>query len=263
MIRAASRVTELQAFDCDALGCSVISSAAAYGFRTAAVRFWCGNGFAIRLQDSTAVLCGTVDADDREELREFLSCIRADTLLCREENACRLHFSFTNSSLEMELQGDIPAQEKDLCFASSNQTDHDLCLSDMYRLLAACALPDFSVPPFESFYLDMSHRIRHRAVLAAGAQKNHALCACAAADLSPKQALLFSGAALPAVRGSKMFSSVLSALTEKAGKQRTLLLCGKYLRKHYEQMGFSVCGRVVQTPLTNLVFGKKVSSGKS
>lgn len=115
-------------------------------------------------------------------------------------------------------------------------------LADMYALLCACTRPGFSIPAFEPFYLDMSHRVRHGAVLAAGLYQNVRLYSCAAEALSPKQALLFAGAAAPEVRGRGAFAAVLAALVKQADVRRVLLLCGSQLQPHYEQMGFSACG---------------------
>lgn len=238
MIRLAEDISALEPFDEDAFGCSVISTAKAYGMNTEAAQFWLGSSFAVRRQDSTVTLCGTVRQEDKQELREFLPCIGMQTLVCSRKNAQVLALETAETGIEMELTGKIPAPKAELHFATTVPDEDALNLTEMHHLLVACKTPDFMPPPFEPFYLDMSHRIRHGAAVAAGAYQNGKLCACAAAALSQKRMLLFSGAALPQVRGSGAFAAVLAGLAERAGERTVSLLCGEGLRRHYEKMGF-------------------------
>ncbi|MCH4238892.1 MAG: hypothetical protein LKF71_01260 [Oscillospiraceae bacterium] len=239
MIQQAAGLATLVPFDKDAFGCSMISTAQAYGMSTAAAQFWVGNGFAVRRQDSTVTLCGEVPQASAEELREFLSCIGMRTLVCSQQNSHILSLPTAETGAEMELAGQISAPPEKLHFASAVPAEDDLRLREMYEVLSACAAPDFQVTPFEPFYLDMSHRIRHRAVVCAGAYRQGKLCACASAALSPARMLLFGGAALPQVRGTGAFAAVLAGLVQKAAQNRAVsLLCGEYLRQHYQTFGF-------------------------
>ncbi|WOC32135.1 MULTISPECIES: hypothetical protein [Caproicibacterium] len=244
MIRQAEHLAQLLPYDDDAFGCLVVSGAQAYGLKTAAVRFWAGEGFAVRLQDGTVTLCGKVLPQAAEELRAFLPCVGMHTLVCSASNARCLALQTAGTGVEMRLTGKIPAPQIPLRFAEQVPCETALPLSGMHRLLAACETPGFVPPPFEPFYLDLSHRIRHGAALAAGAYKGETLCACAAAALSPRQLLLFSGAALPQVRGTGIFAAVLAGLVERAAQGRTVsLLCGEALCAHYEKLGFTIWKR--------------------
>ena len=238
MIRQALHFSELLPYDRDAFGCSVLSTAKAYGMETAAAHFWVGSGFAVRQQDSTVTLCGMVYPEAVEELRTFLSCIGITALVCSRGNARLLALKTAETGIEMELAGEMHAPKAELRFATAVPAEKALRLAEMHRVLAACAAPDFTPPPFEPFYLDMSHRIRHGAVAAAGAYRNGRLCACAAAALSPRRLLLFSGAALPQERGSGLFTAVLAGLSGFAEGRTVSLLCGEGLREHYESIGF-------------------------
>lgn len=238
MIQQPKSLGQLLPFDVDAFGCSVISTATAYGMDTEAAQFWHGSGFAVRRQDSTVTLCGTVRQEDKQELRAFLPCIGMQTLVCSRENAQTLALETAETGIEMELAGKISAPKAELHFATTVPDEDALNLTEMHHLLVACKTPDFVPPPFEPFYLDMSHRIRHGAAIAAGAYLNGKLCACAAAALSQKRMLLFSGAALPQVRGSGAFAAVLAGLAERAGERTVSLLCGEKLQRHYEAIGF-------------------------
>lgn len=240
MIRQATSLSELEPYDRDAFGCSVISTAEAYGMDTAAAQFWLGSNFAVRRQDGTVTLCGEVQRETAEELRAFLSCIGMRTLVCNGENARLLAIETTEAAIEMELCGKIAAPKAELRFACAVPAEDALRLPEMHHLLAACETSNFLPPPLEPFYLDMSHRIRHGAAVVAGAYVGGKLCACSAAALSPKRMLLFSGAALPQVRGTGIFAAVLAGLVEKAAQDRTVsLLCGECLRQHYETLRFA------------------------
>ncbi|MCH3972903.1 MAG: hypothetical protein LKE53_09135 [Oscillospiraceae bacterium] len=246
MLWAVNDRARLFAYDQGTLGCSIVSSAMAYGTSTAAARFWEGDGFILRKQDDTATLCGIVPRESVEELREFLYYIGIRNVMSTKENLRQMGLTPLGSGLEMRLKGDIPGVPlpagAQMRLAGQVARPDALRLVDMYALLNACSNVNFVTPAFEPFYLDMSHRLRHGAALAAGIYRYNSLCACAAAALSPKQALLFAGAASLEERGNGLFAAVLSALAEKAAPRKIILLCDPRLRAHYEEMGFTVFG---------------------
>ncbi len=140
---------------------------------------------------------------------------------------------------------------------------------ELYPLLRACF--GDALPPFESWYVDVSHRFRHGWCRTAGIRTGGALAACAmtTAECGPEPAaaenfpgnrgtsceginpynggaaLLGAVATQPEYRGRGYASRCLSALTaalQAEGRHVLLSPKNEYAQALYERLGFMVCG---------------------
>lgn len=259
MLRAVGNAGELAPFDGDAFGCRVLSLYAAYGSGCAFAQCWLGQGggarYALARLDSTLTLAmpphGSLPAAAVEELLDFLRVVGARTLVCPTACAQALRLPVQARELVMRLDArpalPVPAG---LRYTDSRAQPQGLSLRQMHALLRECAGPDFAPPVFAPFYLDMSHRCRHGAALAAGfADAAGRLAACVAAALSPRAALLFAGAVRPGCRGQELLARLLSRVLPDCAGRAVYVFCGAHLRPYYERMGFVKVGEVAQCAL--------------
>lgn len=241
MFTAASSFAQLLPFDGTALGCRVLAAAEAYGMGTPFAQFWLGEGCALCRLDDGLTLCGTPSRAAVQEALAFGRWMGAASLACPGG----LPGADPVAEMELSVPSALPRPGgRPFACAPARAGADPLSLRAMHALLAGCASPAFQPPPFEPFYLDMSHRTRHGAAVAGGFPGTQGLDACVAAALSPAAALLFAGAVRPACRGRSLFAHLLARVRPLLGGRRALLLCGTGLAAHYRAMGFRRTGTV-------------------
>lgn len=169
-----------------------------------------------------AVLCkldqtmtvATFTAGNLDELAGFLYGIDADQMLCTMETAQQLG-KFPIAT------GPILLLEKQKPVLSNVDFTLNPSIRELYAVLKDCESEHFSVPNWEPFYLDLSHRTRHERALSVGLRNEQGkLIACAiAAALTEDAAILTSVCVLPVYReqgvGTKLVQAMLSQLPQK------------------------------------------------
>lgn len=211
-------------------GTRILSGAQMYG-RYPFADLWVQDDCAaiFRLDGALTVeVCGESDWD---ELREFCGMVSAQSLLCERGVMERLGFPFQEGGIvlgcsrqpgEARPTGEVPK------------------LAAVHELLRACAGPSFPVPPWEPFYLDVSHRLRHGGLHLATRQENGILLGCAMTVAeTPHAAVLGAVAVRPEYRGQGLGSALVRALLAQLPQpQITLLRAQTGHQTFYERLGF-------------------------
>ena len=156
MIAFVEHPEALASFSGNAFACRIRATAAAYGFAHPFARFWVqGRGAALCLLDDVMILDARAGADF-DELAAFLPAAGARTVLCSAEAARALPFPrrATGEILALRERA-APVEEAEILWDPSPRL--------LYPLLCASQTASFLPPPFEPFYLDLSHRPRHAA----------------------------------------------------------------------------------------------------
>ena len=217
-------------------GCRIRSLASAYGVGENFARFWVQNGIAaIAKIDDAAVLEDF--GSDWEELKEFLSVLDVKTLTCAEAAAGRLGFPVARRGGIMTLGSEIPGVEASV--------ENDPGLREIYALLCTCCGPNFPVPEFEPFYMDMSYRLRHGAGAAAGVKREGTLVSCAlCSSLTERAAVVSAVATKPEYRRSGLGRTALLALAARLHREHlNIFRADGENEEFYRDMGFRPYGR--------------------
>lgn len=246
MIRQAKEVdfTTLPAYT--EAGARILGLAAAYGTKQSFVHFWCAEEQDkitawISLLDGAATLAAVTD--DEETLAEialFLSMHPEVNTLRTSEQAGQAVASLCG--WPMECGAVMTPGEK---LTAPSRQPQTLSPRQAYPLLADCF--EGGLPPFESWYVDVSHRMRHSCCRLVGFEENGEAVACAmtTAECS-RSALIGAVATAPQARGRGYASAnVLSLAHALLAEGKTVLLSPKNeaARALYERIGFVACGQ--------------------
>lgn len=172
MIKLTEHMQSLLPFHKTVFGCRILATAQAYGLSEPFARFWMQDEdrAAICMLDDTVILDVGAHAD-YDELKEFIRMTGAQRLLCDAESAQKLGHPVVRRGKVMVYQGNSPSRLGDF--------ERNPGIRELYALISECATETFEPPEFESFYMDLSHRIRHDAAAAVGMRFQGELVSCA------------------------------------------------------------------------------------
>lgn len=219
-----------------AFGCKLRSVALAYGFERDFARFWTDGGASYCLLDGGLSIAGR--PWNIEESREFLDVLGPGSVFCERGLAGEL-------KLEVSTEGAVMA--KDLP-AGEPRSLPPPGLRETHALLTAAGMP----MDFESFYLDMSHRIRHGIALALGEYISGELAGVAVISaVAGGEAVLSALAVREGCRGRGLGTKLMGAV-ERALPGHRLYLFRESGRKRefYKKLGFAEVGRWSQQDIT-------------
>lgn len=211
----------------------------AYGTERPFVRFWSGEqGSRIALMDGLATVAAC--PEEREALAVFLSmhpeiaAVRTDAVLAQ---------TLAEQSAGWTVKtGEVMTPV--VSFVQPETPVEALPAREMYPVLTAVF--GATVPPFDVWYADVSHRLRHGAARIAGVRENGQAVAVAMTTAEcPGAALIGAVATLPASRGKGYAAACVSSLAAQLQNEgRRVLLSPKNDRAKalYTRMGFTVCG---------------------
>lgn len=216
--------------------CRIACLLESYGLGYDFVRFWLQYDLAEKPTAAIVNYEGSVTAaltDDcnRQELREFLRVIGWSTLSSRAE----LLPGQEKPGILMRLT--TPAAAPDLP-AETVVSDHP-SLRDVYELLNSCR-DELSVPPYESFLLDLSHKLRHGTARCCTLEYHKQTVACAmTVALSPTCAVIGAVAVDKNYRRRGFGRCCVQTLCSRLGERTVLLLREPHKnRAFYEALGF-------------------------
>jgi Acetyltransferases len=133
-----------------AFGCKIMAIIKAYGFDKSFCCFWVDTDkeLAFAKLDSLMIIAGTIE--NSLEVREFLKAVGVEEIMCAVRNS--------------ELLGINISEHGEICKKKSSAdmveivSDREINIRRIYELLKKV---DMRAEEFESFYLDLSHRLRH------------------------------------------------------------------------------------------------------
>ena len=174
----------------------------------------------ISIMDNNATLC-LINDHDTDEIIQFLSAIGAKTVFCEKEIA-----------LEKVEQGDIMLFNN---FEITNRSLNEVRLKNVYDIMSTC----FTMPHFNSWYPDISHRIRHGGAVAV--EKEYG---CAIALKSSIGALISGICVKENSRNKGHGSVILQGLINTCGSNKIFALVEKNGPKQfYKNNGFFEIGK--------------------
>ena len=174
----------------------------------------------ISIMDNNATLC-LINDHDTDEIIQFLSAIGAKTVFCEKEIA-----------LEKLEQGSIMLFDN---IEITNRSLNEVRLKNVYDIMSTC----FTMPHFNSWYPDISHRIRHGGAVAV--EKEYG---CAIALKSSIGALISGICVKENSRNKGHGSVILQGLINTCGSNKIFALVEKDGPKQfYKNNGFFEIGK--------------------
>lgn len=243
MIRLA-KAQDFESFVPDSEGAvRILGLIAAYGADRPFIRCWCVlcgaeiAGF-VSLLDGAATLTMR-DGGVTEELAAFLGMQPEIQSVRTSGAAARTLAAFGGWSVETGSVMTPGGQQKE-----PEQRPEELSAREVYPVLKNCFT---ELPPFESWYADVSHRVRHGCCRIVGFREEGKPVACAMTTAECQNAAVIGGVAtLPEGRGKGYASAnvlTLARTLQGEGKRVFLSPKNEHARALYVGLGFVECGQ--------------------
>ena len=228
---------------CDPFVCRILSLYQTYNPELAFVDYWMTadeNGIctgAIARNGSNFILFLT-DGSNLDEISSFLRVSGASGILC--DGKYSLDYSGRESEgVIMKISEPIMVDEEEPGFIVPD-------IKDVYDLLVKCAEEGFMPPPFDEFYVDINHRLRHQSIRMYGIEDNGTLAAVAMTVAeSDNGAVLGAVACDPEYRrmgyASKAVKYTVNCLVNE-NKTVFLHRSQNANAAFYNKLGFTECG---------------------
>lgn len=241
MIKQTEHIQAILPFQKTVFGCRILATAQAYGLSEPFARFWTQEEgkAAICMLDDTVILDAGVDAE-YDELKEFIRMTGADRVVCGGEVAQKLGYPVVRRGQIMAYQNNSPSRLGDF--------ERNPGVRELYSLISECETDTFEPPEFESFYMDMSHRIRHDTAAAVGMRFQGELVSCAVCSAKTRDMAVLSAVCVhPQYRRRGYGHGALSAIVYLLrGKKVYILRAEKENEEFYRSFGFDNCGEFTE-----------------
>ena len=206
MIKLVTDIKQLDFLGGTPFGCKIISTANAYGLNCKPVMFWAQDFCKAAMAKVDGSLIIEDNGAQTEELASFINMINPQNISCLKSTALKLGFPSGSA-------GEIMAFQNGKVLTQKYKAVINPGIREIYGLLSACRTKSFVPPEFEPFYLDMSHRTRHKAALSAGIKRSGRLVSCAVCTaVSKKAAVISAVSCLPEFRRKGFASFAVSSL---------------------------------------------------
>lgn len=219
----------------------------AYGGDCSFLNFWeADGGSRLSCMDNIAFLALASEAD-RIEALHFLSMLpEAHTVRTDSDSARHLAELYNQKGAPVKLETGAVMRLESMQGPAHSPGNTTVVASprEIYPLLAACF--NGSMAAFDSWYVDVSHRLRHGGCHIAAVREKDEIVATAMTVAECKTAALLGAVATrPDRRGRGLASACVCSLAgsmQRAGK--TVWICPKnaQAQRLYEHLGFHVCG---------------------
>lgn len=146
----------------DPFACRIISQYNSYDSSLAFVDYWtiiddktdectgaisrCGTNFILFLTDKTNL----------EEVSSFMRVAGASSAICSGDFNLNLYGSKSVSGVILKKSEPFQNVDESINFAVPD-------IKEVYNLIVSCADENFVPPPFDDFYVDVNHKLRHNA----------------------------------------------------------------------------------------------------
>ena len=199
----------------------------------------------LALLDQTLLLVqkpGTVlSSRQKQELKAFISFSAAKTALCSRnlEELFSAGEKRTGQIMDGRRQSILSIGKGNRSLAEFEEKQ-EWKLPQLYELLKTCESPRFRVPPFEPFYLDFSHRMRHESARAAVLFCGDRMAAAAfSTAYTDEMGILTVAAVAPEYRGLGLGKQVVYTLCRMLPSQNICVYRDKEEnQRFYASLGF-------------------------
>lgn len=175
---------------------------------------------------------------DFEEISCFIEAVGAHYITCSTECAAQLDITPDRTGSILKFSH-VPIQLHSVVVNPPIQS--------VYEVLQSCVGETFLPPPFEPFYLDMSHRIRHGGAKITGIIKQGRLIACAMTVAETEQTAVIGGVAVHPVYqrngcGTMVVYGLLHLCAQRKQKHIYVYCDTNKNKQFYQSLGFVCCG---------------------
>lgn len=211
--------------------CRILSQLSAYGTGERFLEHWVQlenetpKAVISRMDGNMTVFC----EKSNEELTEFIQAVGYSTILADS----KIFPQYWNGEILMRFVG--KAETK-----ISDDIDFSPSIREIYPILESCRGEGFEVPDFDSFYPDMSHKIRHNLSRVFALRLNGKAVACCLTSAETDNCAIISGVAcLPEYRGRGYASTLVAEIVKALGNRDIFVFCREELVGFYNKLGFN------------------------
>lgn len=212
--------------------CRILSQLLAYGTGERFLEYWVQlendkpRAVISRMDGNMTVFC----EKSNEELTEFIQAVGYSTILADSQ----VFPQYWNGEILMSFVG--KAETK-----ISDSIDFNPSIREIYPILESCRGEGFEVPDFDSFYPDMSHRVRHNLSRVLALRLNGKAVACCLTSAETDSSAIISGVAcLPEFRHRGYASTLVAEMIKALGNREIFVFCRKELISFYSKLGFKL-----------------------
>lgn len=238
----------------DPFGCRILGALNSYSGKLSFCRLWFQeeSELVLGLLDDVLLVTGEnlriLSCEQVEEMRAFVSFCGARTMVCPSWMAPFLPGKKKTEG-RILTRGRMLAPEE---AAVSDASEGEWKIQELYHVLEACRSRWFPVPPFEPFYLDISHRLRHGTAQAAVFKENGRMVAVAfSSAYTTDMAILSAVAVLPSFRRKGLGKEVVFRLFGKLPSRTVCVYRADPENKEfYASLGFQEQGGFAELQLS-------------
>lgn len=182
----------------------------------------------VSLFEGHATLCMS-EKSDFDELKEFAAVMAHS---CEFDKAFLRDFDLESNHAK---EGFILK----FCKSANAKKPQNISIKEAYTIQSECNSKELRMPPYDAYYVDMSHRVRHGCAEVFGISEGDETAATVtAANITCDGAIISGVAVLPKYRnrglGSRLAADSIAYLNSICGK--TYLLCSKQLYGFYQKL---------------------------
>jgi len=208
----------------------------AYGCKYSFLSFWFQKSetdkttAAICRFESSVIICVSSDADC-EEILQFIKMISCGEVFCKKNLCTRINLEVKYDCDELRFAGDSNVQ----------QIANVVGFKEVYEILKSGSDGQIELPPYDDWYVDFSHRLRH------GSARICCVSGCSVAITAyetENEAIISGVATKPQYRGlghAKMAISGICNMLQRDGKVPIVLAVGSMV-DYYKKLGFKKTG---------------------
>lgn len=211
--------------------CRIFSQLLAYGTGERFLEHWVQlednkpRAVISRMDGNITIFCENVN----DELLEFIEAVGYNTVFADKE----LFPQYWSGEVLMKF---VRKPETEI----SDNIDFNPTIREIYSVLERCRGEDFEIPDFDSFYPDMSHRVRHNLSRILAYRLDGQAIACCMTSAETGNCAIISGVAcLSEYRGKGYASKLVAKIAEALSDRDIFVFCREELVGFYSGLGFS------------------------
>lgn len=212
--------------------CRILSQLLAYGTCERFLEHWVQlednepRAVISRIDRNITIFCESAD----DELLEFIEAVGYNTVFADKE----LFPQYWSGEVLMKF---VRKPETEI----SDNIDFNPTIREIYSVLERCRGEGFEIPDFDSFYPDMSHRVRHNLSRVLAYRLDGQAIACCMTSAETGNCAIISGVAcLSEYRGKGYASKLVAKIVEALGDRDIFVFCREELVGFYIRVGFIV-----------------------
>lgn len=177
-----------------------------------------------RMDGNITIFCESVN----DEILEFIEAVGYNTILADKE----LFPQYWSGEVLMRFVGKSETE-------NSDNIDFNPTIREIYSILERCRGEGFEVPDFDSFYPDISHRVRHNLSRILAYRLEGKIIACCMTSAETNSCAIISGVAcLPEYRGRGYASELIAKIVKDLDNREIFVFCREELVGFYNRLGF-------------------------